>query len=369
EGIDFFIRNKKRPHRFRMADNVVEYGFPLTTFTPAHLQRMILMDYISMIEVSRIEFNSRRNEIIDITKLIVYGMLYKKFDDHIYKIIIKSRFIENWNCFHPDRIIDEKSRINWNGINVILARKEKEVEECFDIIMASVEEEIEEDESLSAEDKKMSLHTASLFLKHLKEIIWYILICSKRMEEWEGMICGIKDELLSYLGKTRIAEYLSLVVMELSSYAETANLKDYVRKTYRKKRYIDNILYNAELRDKILQRLAGKNEFLFLTWKIRSRHGYTGNECRLQTILFNKAYEYQKIKIEIEDRNRIDLKGKTLYDFYSKTPEDERNNQLGLFYLSYLNEACNKQNIHFDSFVNHALQNDLTVINMSLNFK
>ena len=34
EGIDFFRRNKKRPRRFRMADNVVEYGFPLTIFTP-----------------------------------------------------------------------------------------------------------------------------------------------------------------------------------------------------------------------------------------------------------------------------------------------------------------------------------------------
>ncbi len=126
KGIDFFIKNKKRPHRFRMADNIIEYGFPLNTFSPAYLQRMIIMNYISKIEVSRVEFNSKRSEIIDITKLIVYTLLYERFDDHIYKTIMKSPFIENWNRIHPKKIIDNKSVVNENYIKTFLLEKEKE---------------------------------------------------------------------------------------------------------------------------------------------------------------------------------------------------------------------------------------------------
>ncbi len=368
EGIDFFIKNRKRPHRFRMADNIVEYGFPLNTFSPAYLQRMIIMDYISKIEVSRVEFNSKRNEIIDITKLIVYTMLYKKFDDHIYKSIMKSPFIENWNRIHPNKIIDERSKVNENCIKTVLLEKEKEAKECFKKILEPVENEIKDDNSLSAEEKYITIGFADKYLNHLRDFIWYILICSMGMKDWLSMLDWIKDELKEYLERSKIAEYLSVIVMELASNAETANLQNYIKRVYNKS-YIENILFNKELREKILQKLEAKGELLSLIWKIRSRKIYIGNEYRLQTILFNKEHEYNQLKTQIEDKKGIDLKKKSLFDFYSEIPEGELNTQLGLYYLSYLNEACKKLNIHLDSFVNQVVKDDLTVINLSLHFK
>ena len=83
EGASHFISRKKRLLRFRLADNVEEYGISLSTFAPLSLQSMILVDYVSKIEISMPEFVTSRQEIMDLSKLVVYSVLYKQFDREI----------------------------------------------------------------------------------------------------------------------------------------------------------------------------------------------------------------------------------------------------------------------------------------------
>jgi hypothetical protein len=47
EGSTFFIRQNKKLLKFKLADNVEEYGIFLDEFTPATIQRLLLIDYIS----------------------------------------------------------------------------------------------------------------------------------------------------------------------------------------------------------------------------------------------------------------------------------------------------------------------------------
>ena len=89
---------------------------------------------------------------------------------------------------------------------------------------------------------------------------------------------------------------------------------------------------------------------------------------RLQITLYNKESEYQTIKETFEDRKSADLKKKSLQDFYKQLPEGEANTELGLYYLSYLSEACEKVNVKFESLVNQMAGSDLTVITLALSF-
>ena len=41
---------------------------------------------------------------------------------------------------------------------------------------------------------------------------------------------------------------------------------------------------------------------------------------------------------------------------------------MGLYYLSYLEDACKKVNVKFESLVNQFTTSDLTVINLKFNF-
>ena len=55
-------------------------------------------------------------------------------------------------------------------------------------------------------------------------------------------------------------------------------------------------------------------------------------------------------------------------DFYRELPDGQEGTDLGLYYLSYLDDACRKVNVKFESIVNQFSASDLTVINLNFNF-
>ena len=63
-----------------------------------------------------------------------------------------------------------------------------------------------------------------------------------------------------------------------------------------------------------------------------------------------------------------DTKKRTLIDFYRELPDGQDGTDLGLYYLSYLDDACKKVNVKFESLVNQYSASDLTVINLIFNF-
>ena len=96
-GASNFLSHKKRLLRFRLADNLDEYGISLNKFSPQSIQSMLLLDYISKIEISMPEFVTRRQEIMDFSKLIVYSLLYKQFNRDIHSIIIQAECVRKHN--------------------------------------------------------------------------------------------------------------------------------------------------------------------------------------------------------------------------------------------------------------------------------
>ena len=124
-GTSFFIRKGKNLKKFKLADNVEEYGIVLDTFSPASLQRMMLIDYISKVEISKSEFMSTRQEIMDLSKLVVYSMLYRQYDAYIFARVLASDVIKKWNRLNPANIIDDKTKINDAFLQSVLKEKEK----------------------------------------------------------------------------------------------------------------------------------------------------------------------------------------------------------------------------------------------------
>ena len=79
------------------------------------------------------------------------------------------------------------------------------------------------------------------------------------------------------------------------------------------------------------------------------------------------GYE-NKVKDNIETKATADTRKKSLIDFYREIPDGQEGTDLGLYYLSYLDDACKKVDIKFESMVNQFSASDLTVINLIFNF-
>ncbi len=367
EGTSFFMRKGKNLKKFKLADNVEEYGIILDGFSPTSLQRMMLVDYISKVEISKSEFMSTRQEIMDLAKLVVYSMLYRQYDAYIFARVLASDVIKKWNRLNPANIIDVKTKINDSFLQNVLKEKEKDILEIKQEILSPLYAYINKNASLLPEEKNVQLLLSEKFLNNLRPFTWFIIAKFKGSDGYDLLVKDIRASLAEYMEKSKIAEYVSLMIIELAMNAENSNLKREAKAVFKGAVDMNAVLFDPNIRRQVIESLERKGELVYLSWKIGSRSATVGMQRRLQITLYNKESEYQTAKEVFEDRKSADLKKKSLQDFYRQLPEGEANTELGLYYLSYLSEACEKVNVKFESLVNQMPGSDLTVITLALN--
>jgi hypothetical protein len=369
EGVNFFMRNKKPLNKFRMADHQEAYGISLDRFSYSSLQQMIKIDYVSKVEVASVDFISHRQGVMDISKLIVYGVLYNNFDNDIFHKLIKSDLIIRWNRLNPAKIIDERSQINDSYLESVLAKIPSHVHEIRTEILEPVKKQINMNQALLPEEKNIQLLLSEKFLVKLRPLVWYILAKYKDTRGYRDLVQDIRKSLISHLDKSKISEYLALMILELLSYVENSNIRNFV-KSMNNKQQIDSrqVIYDSLLRSRIISEMKKKDEKVYISWKIKSRGNSLSSVNRVQVTIYNQESEYQEIQRRINSKSTINLKEKNLNEFYQHMPEEEANSELGLYYLSYLSDACNKVSVRFESNVNQIPGSNLTVINLNFTF-
>jgi len=368
EGTSNFINNNKKLLRFRLADNVEEYGISLNKFSPQSVQSMILLDYISKIEISMSEFVSSRQEVMDLSKVIVYSILYKQFDREVFDALIECDCVRKYNRANAANIIDERTKIPERQLRTVLQNKDKTITETRKLILEPIWKSIMNNKDYSSEEKNIYLLMTEKFLNRLSLMNWYILTKFYKNEGANEMFIALRNLLSSYMEKSKVAEYISVMVMELALNNENTNIRKEARNMYAGVDDIDSLIFDPEVRAKIVQELQRKHELVFLSWKLGGGSKSIGKQGKLSITLYNKDDEFQEVKENIEMAKAANNNKKSLIDFYRELPDGQEGTDLGLYYLSYLDDACKKVNVKFESIVNQFSASDLTVINLNFNF-
>lgn len=367
-GTSHFINANKKLLRFKLADNTEEYGISLSPFSPQSIQNMILVDYISKIEISMSEFVSVRQEVMDLSKVIVYSVLYKQFDRQVFAEIIKCDCVKKHNRSNPSQIIDERTHIPDNHLRLHLAQKDAAIQASRKGILDSIWKSIMENKEFSPEEKNIYLLMTEKFLNRLSLMNWYIITKFYKAEGFQEMTGVIRHLLAEYMDKSKVAEYISILVMELALSSENTNMRKEAKNMYPDVNELDTLIFDPEVRAKIVAEMTRKHEQVFLSWKLGGGSAAIGKQGRLQVMLYNKDDEFQEMKETIESKSASDLNRKSLIDFYRELPDGDQGTDLGMYYFSYLDDACKKVNVKFESIVNQFSASDLTVISLNFNF-
>ena len=264
EGSDFFIRNRKKLSRFQLADGSEVYGLALQSASIKSMQQMIRQNYISRIEIAQSEFLNRRQQIIDFSKLIMYGLFYRNFDSLVFHRLLKSDLIRQWNRHNPGNPIDEKTRINESFLSSVLANNKAIVDEVKEEILEPVTAQINASPSLLPEEKNIQLLSCERFLQHLQPLTWYILTRYRESVDYPGLVGDIRSRLAHFIEKSKIAEYLALLIMELLANAENSNLNRRASKR-EKGNCSEKILHSEEFRKSLFEEMARTGKKYILT--------------------------------------------------------------------------------------------------------
>lgn len=366
-GVTFFMSHKKRLSRFKMADNREERGIFLNTFSALSIQRMLLTHYLYKIEISRPEFISKRQEVMDLGKLVVYGLLYSQFDATVFDKVVHSNVIQAWNRNNPGNIIDAKTKINESFIRNYLEKRNDLLKRLKKEILQPVYESIRHDESLRSGEKNVKLFLSERYLGSLRPFTWFLLVKFIDEDEIVNLLGEIRRTLLSYMDKAKIAEYLSLMIMELASNAENSNIRNYA-----KRKWSDYdpqaVFFDPDVRKKLLKEMEKAGENVSICWELGGRSSSIGTANRLNITFYNHQPEYREFKQNIDNKKDADMTKISLAEFYNQAADSEINTDMGLYYLSYLNDECEKVGIRFDSLVNQIMGSDVSIITLKLNF-
>ena len=368
EGASHFISHKIKLLRFRLADNIEEYGVSLNPFSPQSLQNMILVNYISKIEISMSEFVSLRQEVMDLSKVVVYSVLYKQFDRQVFADLIQTDCVRKHNRANPSQLIDERTKMSENQLRAQLSQRQPIVNLAKKEILDPIWKSVMENKDYSLEEKNIYLLMTEKFLNRLSLMNWYIITKFYKTDGFSQINLAIRHLLQVYMEKSRVAEYISILVMELALNSENTNMRKEAKIMYNGIDDTDSLIYDPEVRAKIIAELKRKHEQVFISWKLGGGSSAIGKQGRLQITLYNKDDEFQEVKENIELKASADTNKKSLIDFYRELPEGQESTDLGLYYLSYLDDACKKVNVKFESIVNQFSSSDLTVINLVFNF-
>lgn len=368
EGASHFIQNKKKLLRIKLADTIEEYGISLDSFSPQTIQQMILVDYIAKLEISMPEFSSSKQDVMDLTKLVVFSLLYKKFDKEIYAALVESDCVRKHNRANPSQIIDDRVKITDRQVLFHLSSKEGVVSQARKTILDPLWLSIKEDESLTPEEKNVFMLMTEKFLDRMSRLNWYVITKFYDQPGFEEILQRIHSLLRDYMEKSKVAEYISLMVMELALNCENSNMRQEARKLYKGVPDTDTLIYDPEVRKKIIAEMIKKHELVFLSWRLGGGSSSIGKQGRLQITLYDKDDSFQEVKENIETKKSADLNKRSLIDFYKELPEGSEGVDLGLYYLSYLDEACKKVNVKFESLVNQYSVSNLMVITLVFNF-
>jgi hypothetical protein len=365
---EYFFNQRHRTTEYMQGHAQVDPGsLVLQTYSAKTLQRLVFAGYISRLEVSRSDFTSKRTEIMDLAKLIAYGVLFKEYSVKLAKALKEVPMVVQWNRKNPSRALNTQSIIQ-NKKNAEQVQQFEKVRSVFTQVVGEIFGlHSSEVDILSQEEQELLRFKVENFLEQLNPVFWALLARESGSSNFVNTIRAFEDVVWSYLAKTNIADYLSLLVLELATLSEKSLMEKAVDTYLKGKVDLDHFMKNKKDRLKVLETMEAHNEKATISWRIQGRHGTVTETNPFQIIFFNRSVKTDSVRREIEDKKHLETQGKDLSEFYSELP-GEQEDELGMYYLTYLQEECRRQGTLFDSYVNHIEQHDLSFITLAMRF-
>lgn len=348
-GVGFFVEKGYSIKKIQTADGSEQYGVRLAKVQPTSLQHMIRIGYLSRLELNRPEFSSVRPDLMDLSKLVIFGLMYRQFDRVLFDMLIESPLIKDWNRNNPLNIIDNKTRINDSYLNDVLSRNADQFKSMRKAITAPLLDKIASDKSLQADEKNAMIFLADRYLDYSRPFVWFILTQFSDSENHKDLIKQTRLHLDLYIRRSKIADYLTLLLMELAGSAETLNLIAFAERTQGRRADIRALQFDSVKRESMMKAMKKADTNLTLAWRVGDLHSYSiGTENKFELIIYNRDSAYAEIREKMEE-NLSSRKGVSLESFYKSMTAG--NSEMGLLYLGYLQEECTKVGMRFTSRV------------------
>ncbi len=367
-GSNYVLTNKKELNRLQLADSSDEQGIQVSQFSPSLLQHLIILDYISKIEVSIGYREENRSELIDLYRVVFFSKLYQQFNSAVLSRLLASDCITRHNRTNPSKCLDEAIAVDDSPFEAHVKNQTDIQQRILKIILNPIHETILRNSKYTPEERKTYMLMMEKYLNSMSYYNWYILILFSNDSGFPHMIASIRVLLTDFLPKSTIADYVPYVILEVCSNLETKIFEKETKEIYGEKNFNNSMLLDSMIRDRVYKSLFEKKELMHISWKVASSAVLAGKENSIKVTIFSKTSDFREIKESINNIKSFNIRKKTLIDLYKDLPKGHVGNDLGMYYISYLEDACKNVNIKLSVHVNQIISDEVTFVDLVFKF-
>lgn len=336
EGVRYFEKSGHRFRRFTLSDEREEYGIQLVDFDPKLVQKMVNVGFVRKIECPMRNPTDHRSDLMDIAKLLCYAMLYDQCAEDAYQQLLGTRMVADWNRRTPRLAVIAERRLDSKAVRSLLARDPRLIASIQRSVSGPVFNWLHVREDITDSDAARLRTTLERFLRSMSPVVWLLLAKYRDWGDSEEFRAWLVKHLKNYLERTRVSDYLAVVVVEIVVH-----------------------LY-------VTPDSAGNSaEPVYVLWDVRRPRHLPNDHGRLATVISNSTAEYQSVRRDMIDRTTRSIT-QSIDEFYHSA---SRGDFAGLYYLTFMKEACEHNGLHYESYATEAHQEPgRALVNLILGF-
>ncbi len=368
-GVDKFLKNNKKFDKIINIDGKEHYGISLTGYSFPTLQKLIELDYVDIIEIPIKNFKTTRFEIMDISKLLLYNVFYRKFDFELSSIFINSTMADNWNkvpgkSFKIAYGVDINTTVLKNNWNSSLS-----ISKIKDDILLSVNKYIMDNEHIDVKVKNVLILLSQKYVNNIKNIYFLCLVMSERFDLYETYIDVVSNLIIKYLSYSEVSDVFSQVLLEIIELRNKFSLDNLYSNTLDDNSFLSReALKNMEEEQKKFRKIDSLSN-VYILWKIED-HTVVSGELHFKFVIevystsadlvysSNLLNKLIKSPYSREFDNIDDFKNEII----SKTPEKDQIAN----YLVFMYTFCRNRGVSFKPVIHKAINSSKSVIKIKI---
>ena len=363
---EYFRARQHTLGRVQTAGGGESYGLQMESVSLPRLKAMLRRGFVSRVEVAHPDLMAYRSPLMELSKTLCTHVLLKRFTREVVAQTLGSEPVRQWKREHPSSPLDSASLFGSAGDSPSVW--EQDARMIRNSLLEPLFKQIDHARDLEREEKEERREFCNACFEDVSPSLWTLVARIHAQWRNSAFLNTIGGMLDACLRRTAIAEYLSLMLVEVVAYLQNLNMGQYVISRYHQQISRSSLMRNEALRGRILGEMVKDAAKTTVTWAVDAEARPANQRSTLTITLFNRDIIPGRMQDEFRERSGASLVAQSLSEFMRDPASEHVDIGLGLSYLSHLREVCAEHGASFTSNIHHETKGNVALISCQLSF-
>jgi len=344
EGVESFIAVGRKAQRIRFFEGTEEFGLEMPNLSFKELLKLAMTGMVSRLQRTVTRFAQERKALMETTRCFASAVVYRQFETRLWTVIEKSDLLIQWNRLYPKLHVAPGVPLQTQAFKLLVQKTQPGILEAKQAVLSVVQRQIQTDPKALPEEKKERILLAIRYINTIDPVIWMLIVASKEEKARVQMLDTLRKLLSEYINRSELPEYLSYLLAELVLMLADVHIAD------------------------VPMPEALVHEGVHVSFELGRLRKSQEERTKVKILIGNDSGDVDALRSLFDQQGAVQVGNKGLNGFFGSNGmnSNANNSNLGLYYLSYLTEACRKMDISMDSFVNVVPGSQKALVNLIL---